>query len=64
VVTDDYIYQIYVCETIRTKDETTNALVEIINVLEKATNPQYNVKQIQANWGGEFRNKDLQTDLR
>jgi len=32
--------------------------------LEKATNSQYNVKFIQADWGGEFRNKNLQTELR
>jgi len=49
---------------LRTKDETANALIEIVNILEKATDPQYNVKFIQADWGGEFCNKDLQTELR
>ena len=49
---------------LKTKDETANALVEIVNILEKATDPQYNVKFIQVDWGGEFHNKDLQTELR
>jgi len=49
---------------LRTKDETANALVEIVNILENATDPQYNVKFIKANRGGEFHNKDLQTELR
>jgi len=46
---------------LKTKDET---IAEIINILENATDPQYNVKFIQADWGGEFHNKDLQTELR
>jgi len=47
---------------LRTKEETTDALVEIINILEKAA--EYPVKLIQADWGGEFRNKGLQAELR
>ena len=62
VVTDDYTRYMSV-KLLKTKDETTNAMVEIVNILEKTTDPQYNVKFIQADWGGEFRNKDLQTEL-
>jgi len=47
---------------LKTKDKTTNALVETINILEKAA--EHLVKMIQADWGGEFRNKDLQIELR
>jgi len=47
---------------LRAKDETTKALVEIIKILEKAS--EYPVKMIQADWGGEFRSKDLQTELK
>jgi len=39
---------------LRTKDETADALVEIVNILEKATDPQYNVKFIQADWEVNF----------
>jgi len=61
VVTDDYSRYIS-AKPLRTKDETTNVLVEIINILEKAS--EYTVKYIQADWGGEFRNKDFQIELR
>jgi len=47
---------------LRTKDKTTDNLVEIINALEKASTHQ--VSQIQADWGGEFRNKELATELK
>jgi len=63
VVTDDYTRYMS-AKPLRTKDETAYALVEIVNILEKATNPQYNVKFIQADWEVEFHNKDLQTELR
>jgi len=61
VVTNDYTRYMS-AKPVRTKDETGNALIEIINILEKAA--EYLVKMIQADWGGEFRNKDLQTELR
>jgi len=63
VVTEDYTGYIF-AKPLRTKDKTTNALVEIVNILEKATDLQYNLKFIQADWGGKFCNKDLQTELR
>ena len=61
VVTDDYTRYMSV-KLLKTKDETTNALVEVLNILEKAS--EYPAKMIQADWGGEFHNKDLQTELR
>ena len=61
LVTDDYSRYMS-AKPLRTKDETADALVEIINILEKAT--ELPVKMIQADWGGEFRNKDLQIELR
>ena len=61
VVTDDYSR--YVTTTpIKTKDETGEKLIHTINALEKAT--IHHVSQIQADWGGEFRNKELSAELR
>ena len=60
VVIDDYSRYIS-GKPVRTKDEITDTLIEIINILEKAS--EYPVKHIQADWRGEFRNKDLQTEL-
>ena len=60
VVTDDYSRYV-ITKPIRTKDETTNELIAIINALEKATT--HHVAQIQADWGGEFRNKELAKEL-
>ena len=62
LVTTDDVSQYVVTKPIRTKNETTDALVEIINALEKATTHQ--VSQVQADWGGEFRNKELSTELK
>ena len=45
VVTDDYSRYMS-AKLLRTKDETTNVLVEIINILEKAS--EHSVKYIQA----------------
>jgi len=61
VVIDDYSQYIS-GKPLHTKDETIDALIEIINYLEKAS--EYSVKNIQADWGGEFQNKNLQTELR
>jgi len=43
----------------KTKDETADKLIEIINALEKAS-----TYQVQADWGGEFRNKALAAELK
>ena len=61
VVTDDYSRYV-ATKPLRTKNETTEELIEIINALEKATTHQ--VTQIQADWGGEFRNKELAIELK
>jgi len=47
VVTDDYTRSMS-AKPLRIKDETTNALVEIVNILEKAS--QHPVKMSQADW--------------
>ena len=61
VVTDDFS-RYMVTKPLHTKDETTEGLIEIINALEKLTTHQ--VSQIQADWGGEFRNKELNMELK
>lgn len=63
VVTDDFSRYV-ITKPLRTKDETPDKLVETINALEKTTNNQYLVSQIQADWSDEFRNKELATELR
>ena len=50
-----------VTKPLRTKDETAKALITRINALEKAV--VHKVSQIQADWGGEFRNKELGKEL-
>jgi len=47
----------------RTKNWTTDALIEITNILEKVIDPQYWVKEIQVDWGSEFQNKNFQIEL-
>ena len=44
---------------IRAKSDTKEKVKEWINLLENQTS--HNVQSIQADWGGEFRNKDLET---
>ena len=61
VVTDDFS-RYMTAMPLKTKDEITNALIDIINVLEKAT--IHHVSQMQADWGGEFRNKELAKELK
>jgi len=61
VVTNNYTRYMS-AKPLKTKDETTNALVEILNILEKGE--EQPLKMIQADWGGEFCNKDLRTVLR
>jgi hypothetical protein len=53
------------------KSDTTKGLIEIIDVFEAACNPRGKVKQVtsrvhqvQADWGGEFRNDNLKEKLR
>jgi len=59
---DDYTRYVS-AKPLRAKDQATDALVEIVNMLEKATDPQYHqVKQIQVDWGGEFWNEDLRSN--
>ena len=62
VVTNDFSRYI-VTKPLRKKSDAADALIEIINALEKATNNQYSVKEIQADWGGEFRNNKLVEEL-
>lgn len=61
VVTDDFS-RCVTTTTLRTNDETTDKLISIINALEQAT--IHHVTQIQADWGGEFHNKDLSMELK
>ena len=61
VVVDDYS-RYTVTKAIKTKDTARNALMEIIMALETATSRK--VKGIQADWGGEFRNNELEAELR
>lgn len=61
MVTDDFSRHV-TATALRSKDETRDALIEIINALEKATIHQ--TKQTQSDWGGEFRNKALGAELK
>jgi len=60
VVTDDFS-RYMITKPLRKKSDAADALIEIINALEKATS--LTVKAIQADWGGKFRNKDLREEL-
>ena len=60
-VTDDYSRYV-VTTRLKAKSGTTDALINTVNALEKATTHQ--VSQIQADWGGEFRNKELANELK
>lgn len=61
MVIDDYSRYL-VTKLLRKKSDAGNALIEVINQLEAAINLR--VSQIQADWGGEFRNKGLQEELK
>jgi len=50
-----------ITKPLRTKKDTRQAFINIINAMEAATNLR--ISQIQANWGGEFRNQDLEAEL-
>jgi len=43
-----------ITKLLRTKKDTGQALINIINAIEAATSLR--ISQIQADWGGEFRN--------
>lgn len=61
VVTDDF--NRYMTTTqLTNQDGTTDALISMMNAMEKATSPQ--VSQIQADWVGEFRNEELAMELK
>jgi hypothetical protein len=60
VATDDYSCYTIV-KLIKTKDRAASALVNITNILEVTTSQR--VQQVQVDWGGEFRNKVLETEL-
>jgi transposase InsO family protein len=68
--TDDFSRYV-VTKPIKKKSDTTDALIEIIDALETACNPLQKVQQstlkvfqVQADWGGEFRNDRLAEKLR
>jgi hypothetical protein len=68
--TDDFSRYV-VTKPIKMKSDTTDALIEIIDAFETACNPSQTeqqlilkVHQVQANWGGEFRNDRLAEKLR
>ena len=46
---------------LRTKAAASSALIKAINEMEAATNLR--LSKLQANWGGEFRNQELETEL-
>ena len=61
VVIDDYS-RYMITTGVKTKDKARHALMDIIVALETATSKR--VKAIQADWGGEFRNQELEDELR
>jgi len=46
---------------LRAKKDAGNALIKVINEMEAATHLR--LSKIQADWGGEFRNQELETEL-
>jgi len=46
---------------LRTKTAAGSALIKAINEMEAATNLR--LSKLQADWGGEFRNQELETEL-
>jgi len=61
VVVHDHRWYVSV-ELLKRKNDAGDTLIEIINSLENATNLQTN--QVQADWGGNFRNKELAIELK
>jgi transposase InsO family protein len=61
VITDDYSRYI-IAISIRQKSDAAENLINVINVLERITKKQ--TKQIQADFGGEFRGTEFITELR
>jgi len=61
VVVDDFSRYISV-KPLKKKSEVGDALIEIMNLLENRTNLRTN--QVQADWGGEFRNTELAIELK
>jgi len=46
---------------LRAQRDAKDALIKVINEMKAATNLR--LSQIQTNWGGEFRNQDLEIEL-
>jgi len=46
---------------LRTKTAAGSALIKAINEMEAVTNLR--LSKLQADWGGEFRNQELETEL-
>jgi transposase InsO family protein len=70
IVTDDFSRYVTI-KPLQKKSDTTKGLIEIIDAFEAACNPREKVKQVtsrvhqvQADWGGEFRNYNLKEKLR
>jgi len=49
---------------LRKKNEAGQALIDIIHILQKATNNECPVAEVQADWGGEFHNHELNLMLK
>ena len=62
VTIDDYTRYMTV-KPLRIKSDTREALTEIISTLEVSCNGE-KVGTVQADWGGEFRNKELELELK
>lgn len=62
VIVDDYS-RYMVVKALQKKSQTREVLMSIITSLETACN-YGKVKAVQADWGGEFRNKELEEELR
>jgi len=60
IVMDDYSRYL-ACKALQRKRDAGEVLIEIINQIKAATDLRVN--QGQADWGGEFRNTDLEKEL-
>jgi len=59
-IIEDYSRYITVIP-LRAKKDAGNVLIKVINEMEAATN--LHLSKIQADWGGEFRNQELEIEL-
>jgi len=62
-VTDNFSRYL-MTKPLRKKNKAGQALIDIIHILQKATNNECPITELQADWGGEFHNHELNLILK